>query len=226
MPDDPVTPPAGETPTDTPKATPPVALPPPIDEFDPVRAKALIDKLREKERQGDKDAKALRAAEARLAEIEAASLTEQERIAKEREDAIAERDALRARTRADAVKLAVFSAQAEVGLADADLALAALDHAAITFDDAGQPTNVAALLSDLLERKPLLKAAPAAPPRIPATDGGSGSGPAPDLTADELEAAALSDMTPERYAQFKKLAADGRGINVLEASKALLNKQG
>lgn len=226
MPDDPATPPAGETPQAPPTPPPP---PPPADsedEFDKDRAMHTIKALREKEKAGEQAAKALKAAEAKLAAIEAANLSESERIAKEREDAIAERDALRARTRADAVKLAVFSAQAEVGLADADLALAALDHGAITFDDEGQPTNVAALLSDLLERKPLLKATPAAPPRIPATDGGSGSGPAPDLTADELEAAALSDMTPERYAQFKKLAADGRGINVLEASKALLNKQG
>ncbi|MCR4338819.1 MAG: hypothetical protein NUW01_02915, partial [Gemmatimonadaceae bacterium] len=134
------------------------------DEFDAPRAKALIDKLRLAEKQGKTDAKALADATAKLAAIETAALSEQEKVAKERDDLKAGFTALEATNRENAVKLAVFSKQAEMGIADSDLALAMLDRSAIEYDDAGQPTNVGDLLTALLDAKPILKGTPAKPP--------------------------------------------------------------
>lgn len=101
------------------------------------------------------------------------------------------------------LKLAVYSRQTELGITDADLALAALDRKAIDYDDTGEPTNIEEQLKELLERKPILKGTPQSP-KPPDINGGAGANDTPPaLTAEELEAAKKAGMTPERYAQMK-----------------------
>lgn len=225
MPDDPK-PPEGETPPEPTPAPPTDPAPAGDEEFDKDRAMALIAKLREEAKDSKAAAKERDALAAKLKEREDADLSEQELVAKEREEAIAERDALRTRTREDAVKLAVFGVQQDKGLADAELALAALDRTKIEFDDQGQPTNVDVLIDDLLERKPLLKGTPP-PPRVPSSDGGGGTGggSAPDLTAEQLEAARATGMSPEDYARWDKQAKESGGsIRVEDAIAAMTTK--
>ena len=207
----------------TPPADPPPADPP-GDEYDPARAKALIDKLRLAEKQGKTDAKALADATAKLAEIETAALSEQEKVTQERDNLKARATALEATNRENAVKLAVFSKQAEMGIADSDLALAMLDRSAIEYDDAGQPTNVGDLLTALLDAKPILKGIPAKPP-TPKVNSGSGGGstPPPDLTAEELRMAEDSGSSPETYSIWKKVTA---GELTWQEGVAAANKQG
>lgn len=230
MPDDPTTPAAeGETPpaatsTATTTTAPPetvITTVPAGDEHDPARAKALIDKLREKEKAGDKAAKELAAAQAKLDAIEAEKLTEAERLQKERDEAVAARTALDSERREDRIRLAVYGQRDALGLASADLAIAALDRSQVQFDDQGQPTNVADLLTALIEREPILKGTPAKP-AIPSTDGGAGGGgSAPDLTADELEAARATGQSPERFAALKRVKGAGQAIKVTDAIAAL-----
>lgn len=210
------TPPAG---SETPPADPPADPPAPVagaDEFDKDRAMATIRTLREEVKQAKAAAKDAADLKDRLDAIEAEKLTEQERIQKERDEAMERNRALEATNRENAVKLAVFSAQQEKGLADADLALAALDRTKIEFGADGQPTNVGELLDDLLERKPLLKQGPPKPPPVPPTDGGGGTGggDAPALTADELDAAAALGVTPEQYAANKAAMKGGTTVSV------------
>lgn len=227
---DPITPPAGgETPPADPPApaTPPAdppADPPKGDEHDPARAKALIDKLREKEKEGDKAAKALKDAQARLDAIEAEKLTEAEKVQKERDDAIAKAQAAETTLREQAIKLAVYGQRDALGLASADLAIAALDRSKVEFDAEGQPSNIEALLTALIEREPILKGTPAKP-AIPATDGGAGGGgKAPELTADELEAARLTGMTPERFSVVKAAMKGAKSAPVADVIAALSTK--
>jgi hypothetical protein len=101
------------------------------------------------------------------------------------------------------LKLAVYSRQNDLGIADADLAIAALDRAKVEWDDNGEPSNLDDVLNDLLERKPLLKgkAAVKKPGGTDARDGAS-AGPKPALSAEELAMARSTGMTPEEYAKW------------------------
>lgn len=222
MPNDPATtPPASPeaeppapTPPPTPPAEPPVTPPaaPPADAptgsdgtpFDPERAQRTIQELRQKEREGVKAAKERDELAARLQKLEDEKLTEEQKVARERDELLEQQETWKREKRDSTLKLAVYGKQTEMGIADADLAIAALDHSQVEWSDDGQPSNVEALLNDLLERKPLLKGQPAprTPPRSDGTQG-SGSQPPPDLTAEEAEFARSQGITPERYARLK-----------------------
>ena len=71
---------------------------------------------------------------------------------------------------------------------------------------------------ELLDAKPILKgqAVPAKPPGLNAGDG-NGTQPAPNLTADELQAAASLGMTPESYHAFK----GAKTLEELNAARSL-----
>lgn len=201
MPDEPTTS-EGETPEETTPATEPERKEPAEEEFDRERAMATITKLREKEKAGDKAAKERDALQAKLDAIEKEKLSESERVVKERDDA------LQAGTRKDAelqdlrLKLAVHERAGELGIADAELALAALDRSELEYGEDGRPTNLDAALTALLERKPILKGQPSTP-KVPSTDAGKGGGKPPSLTADELAMAKRLGMSPEAYAKFR-----------------------
>lgn len=218
---DPQDPPAPE-PDPAPPAPPPAD--PPADDL-PEGAKALIAKLREKEREGEKAAKALADAQAKLAEFEREKMTELERAKVEAEEARRAAEALAAQRREDALKLAVYQQRDALSIASPDLALAALDRGAIEFDADGQPVNVVEQLTALLEREPILKGTPAPKPPPP-SDGGRRDTAAPELTADELETARTTGIDPETYAQVKRLQGDRPSIPVMDLIRARFGKQG
>lgn len=189
---------------------PPNPPAPPSDEgepFDEERAMATIRNLREVEKQAKKDAKRLADLEAKLKGIEDADKTELEK-AQAKVAELEQASQTAASERRDLVLRAAVNERAvALGIASPRLALAALDRDAVTFDDAGQPTNLDEALTALLEREPVLKGAPQ-PPTSVSLNAGSGSGGQrpPDLTAEELQAASALGMTPERYAAYRNVA--------------------
>lgn len=213
--------PADPTIADQGAATP---VPPPVvpddDPYDKPRAMELIAKLR----QEVKDAKAASheaaALKAKLDELETASLSEQERIVKERDDLLAEKAKWAQDQQDTNLRLAVYSKQTELGIADADIALALLDKNAIVWEN-GQPTNITDTLTALLEAKPLLKGVTAPPvPQAPNLNAGGGNAPgrAPSLTADELEFATKMGLTPAEYDAYK--ATSQNGMLTLDQARA------
>lgn len=205
------TPPPAETATTTTTTT---------EEFDKDRAMALIAKLREEAKEAKAKAKDADEMKARLDAIEAEKLSDAERLQKERDDALERAKALDATARENAIKLAVYGQRDALGLSSADLAIAALDRSKVEFDEQGQPTNVTDLLTALIEREPVLKGTPAKVV-VPSTDGAAGGTKAPDLTADELEAARTTGMDPEKFAAIKRLKGEGTTVRVSDAIEAL-----
>jgi len=209
--------------TTTPTPAPPA---PPVEEdFDKDRAMALIHKLRDEVKDANARAAEGAQAAAKLAEIEREKMTELERAQAEAAEAREAAAVLAQQRRDDALRLAVYAQRDTLGIASPDLAIAALDRTRVEFDDVGQPTNVQTLLEDLLEREPVLKGT-APRPTIPPTDGGRRENATPDLTADELDAARTTGMTPERYAAVKKAMAGRKAVSVAELIAAGLGKQG
>lgn len=190
---------------DPPKPDPPdPTLGPDGKPWDPERAGRTIAELRQAEKDGKAAQKKAAELEARLEALEDEKLSAQDKVAKERDTLKAQAEQWQTERRTLNLKLAVHSLAPELGVADADLALAALDRTKIDYGDDGEPTNVKETLADLLERKPILKGTPAkaTAPQIDA-NGGSQGGTPPNLTADELAAAQAMGMTAERYAAFK-----------------------
>ena len=204
----PATPPA-TPPADPPAPTPaaPVATTPvPDGPYDEERALRLIAQLRAEVKEDKADKRRAAELETELQTIRDAQLSEEQRTAQERDRLLAEQQTWQREKRDTTLKLAVYGQQTALGIADADLAIAALDHSQVEWSDDGQPTNLEGLLTDLLERKPLLKGAPVKP-APPTSDGGKGSGsqPPPALTAEEAEFATANGIPLERYAQMKQV---------------------
>ena len=185
---------------------------------------ALIVKLREEVKTEKAKGREVPELKRRLQELEDAQLSEQERIAKERDDLLAERKELLESQQETNLKLAVYGRQQALGIVDADLAIAALDRAAIEWQD-GQPTNIADVLVSLLESKPILKGVPqAAHAANINAGGGQTSAPAPALTAAELEAARLMNLTAEDYAATKGITSL-KDFQALERARLAANPQ-
>lgn len=98
----------------------------------------------------------LKAAKARLDELEAASATELEKAQKR--TAELERQAADASARAQDALLrsAVVAEAARKNVVDPDAAFALIDRASLEFDDDGSPTNIADAMDSLLKAKPYL----------------------------------------------------------------------
>lgn len=205
----------------------PIAKPEPVDEwadFDAERAKRTIMNLREVEKQAKATAKEKKQLEERLAELENAALSEQEKQAKR----LAELEATHAEWQAERQDLILrtqfLMLAPSLGVSDPELALAVLDRAALEYDDDGNPTNLAEITLSLLEAKPILRGVPTASAPTPRIDTGAGrqAAPAPSLTAEELEAANELGMTPERYAAMKtvRTVADYQKLRQAETATA------
>lgn len=193
-------------PVDEPVVEEPVEVPEPEvvepEEFDKDRAMALINKLRPFEKQAEAATKKAADLEARLKELEDRDKSEEEK----RAERLA---ALESQTAADQIELqtlrlktAVYAVAPTVGVADADLALAALDRSLVEYDTQGVPTNITDVLTQLVEQKPILKGQAVSVVNINA-GGGAQNGQRPNLTADELEMARRQGLTAEEYAAFK-----------------------
>src|SRR3990167_389758 len=171
------------------------------DDFDKERALATIRKLREAEKEGKKALKQLTDAQAKLKELEDAKLSEEEKKERRLEELEAERATWEQERQDTRLRLAVYARSAELGVADADLALAALDRSKVEYGKDGEPSNVADVLLELLEAKPILKATKGAYARAGLNAGeGARPGPAPQLNAAQLDAARAAGMEPEEYA--------------------------
>lgn len=180
-------------------------------DFDAERAKSTITKLRgvEKEYKSFKremtekfDAQAKQIEDLRKAALSDEE-KEKERIADLERRANEATPQLRDLT----LENTVLKVAGEVGIADGELALGALDKSAVKWEE-GKPTNVKELLEDLLERKPILGAQTGEfgkkGPRGSA-DGGAGNNgkTPPKLTEEELAMAQQSGMDPEQFAALK-----------------------
>ena len=181
---------------------------------------ATIRKQREEAKQLRAKAKEADELRAKIQAIEDAEKTDlelaQTKIAK-LEAAQADAAAARQET---LLKLAVYSKAPELGVIDADIALALLDRNAIEYDDKGEPSNLDEQLAALLEAKPILKGkATTKPPKIDAGDG-TGKTPPPPLTAAELEMAQKLGMTPERYNAMKSVESFDAYDNMRKSESA------
>jgi hypothetical protein len=192
------------------------------EEWKPERAKATILKLRgvEKEYKAFK-----RDVTGKLEKLEKDNETLKQAAMSEEEREAArvkklEEDSSRATPRIQDLTLenAVLKVAGEVGIADGELAMGALDKSAVTWED-GKPTNVKELLTELLERKPILAGNQSGDftKRGPkgSSDGGSGNGGKnpPKLTEEEAAMARRFGMDPEAFDAMR----DGATLEQWEA---------
>lgn len=169
------------------------------DDWEPERAKATITTLRQREKDLDKQAKALAKelaeTKARLQALEDEKLTEdqkrqksfeqaQERLAAfEREQAEWQRERQEILTRQAVERAALRDVTDSKGaiirpaFIDPSDAYALLDLAALEYDDDGRPVNVDTLLADLAKAKPHLLKASATTQSNGAVAAGSPSNP-------------------------------------------------
>jgi hypothetical protein len=112
-------------------------------------------------------------AETELQKIKDAQLSETERAKKEAADAQAKAQKLEADLKAQSVRAEIAVLGSGLKIVDADAAYRLIDQAAIQFDDTGRPSNVKALLDQLVKDKPYLieKASPSTPPNNPSREG-------------------------------------------------------
>lgn len=166
----------------TPPAAPAAPANPPApdagegeEEFDKERALTTIRKLREIEKAAKQKEKDLAALQAELKKRKDAELSEQERQAarlKELEEQVAQAANLQAAHKAERTRYEVMLAAGKMRV-DPELAGRLIDPAAVEYDTAGKPSNVEALIKDLVKRWPHLQSS-AAPANVNAADRGAG----------------------------------------------------
>jgi hypothetical protein len=181
---EPGTPPAGNPPSDPPKGQEPKV-------FDEDYVKNLRD-----ESAGYR--KRAREAEGELQKLKDAQLSETERAKKEAADALAKAQRLESDLKAQSVRAEIAVLGSGLKIVDADAAYRLIDQAAIQFDDTGRPSNVKALLDQLVKDKPYLieKAGVTTPPNNPGRQGTT-------LTKEML-----SKMTAEQIAKLDQKEVD------------------
>lgn len=134
-----------------------------------------------------------------------AALSDSEKVVAERDAAakrVTELEAENQRLQADAE---ARDLGAKLGLADYRDALALIPADQIERGKDGKPTNLEALFRALLAEKPYLAKTGTPPPPSTGASAGTSGGPAPRLTADELDAAKRTGTSPERYAAMKNV---------------------
>jgi hypothetical protein len=229
---DPVTDPAKvENPpvTDPPKLDPPTDPPKdPSDplNWDPERAKATIEAQRASEKEKDAEIKRLKKIETDLQAIKDAEKTELEREREAREKLENENPKLIQELQ-DA-RLQVALADPTLGIADPEIAATLLKQRGLTFSKNGSPENLTEAVTALLEAKPLLKKGEAEPPKpnVPNIDAGAGqgNGPAPNLNAEELDAAKELGQDPILFAELKRARQANGGMMTYEQYKAAVER--
>lgn len=117
------------------------------------KAEKRLAEIKALRSQRDELRTALEAKEAEVAKIEEAAAASK--------DATEKVTALEAALRASRVEAAVIRAAQTRKLADPDLVLRLLDQSAVSYDEAGAPSNFDAVLDDLVAKHPILVATPA-----------------------------------------------------------------
>lgn len=188
----------GETPPSTPPATPPATPPgsetPPAaptwkngEAYDPAQADQALTSARAEANKLKRD---LAAAEAKVKASEEEKLSESEKLANRVKQLEAEAATAAQTVRAQRVQLVVERTARELEFVSEEAAHRFLDAERVEFDtDTGQPTNVKALLTEVLKSHPYLKgtAATDKPKQIPETPSGSPPGLTPEAAASALE---------------------------------------
>jgi hypothetical protein len=163
----------GTPPPAAPPATPPPAEPPaPSATFTQAQLDAIVGDRLARERAKFEGFDDLKAKAAKLDEIEAASLSETERLSRELEAERASRTAAEQRATDALRRSSVVSAAQRAGAIDPDAVLALLPEGSVTVKDDGSVTGVDEAVSALLAAKPYLVGKPPTP-----TPGGADGGP-------------------------------------------------
>lgn len=167
--------------------------------FDKDRAMSTIHKQREEAKALKAELKEAKEKASKLDEIEAEKLSDQEK-AEKRADA-AEAKAAEADKKLRRANLIAELSKPEHGIVNAQAAAKLLDG--VEYSDDGEPSNIADILPGFLTENAFLKGSVKTTPGEINPGGGQTDGKAPDLTADELDAAGRIGMTPAEYAGFK-----------------------
>jgi hypothetical protein len=168
--------------------------------WDKDRAARTIAAQRESEAKLKAELALAKADQAKLADIEAAKLSAEER-------AVAEAAAAKetAASAVDQLRRGYLLAElAKAPVVDAETAAALISG--VEYGEDGKPTNLDTRLEVLLAEKAFLKAdaARVVAPNIN-SGGGSGDGPPPTLTVEEARAAQDAGMDPAHYAALKTI---------------------
>jgi len=150
------------------------------------------------------DYEQLKAQAAEGAELKRSQLTEMERVTKDLATEQATTARLQGSIADTMISTEVRVRAAAMGIIDPDMALLAIDRAAVVYDSAdGKVKGVDEALASLVVAKPYLKGS--VPTAIPNLNGGPGkAGPTPvQLTDSEKAVAARMGMTEESYALSK-----------------------
>jgi len=138
----------------------------------------------------------LKAAKARLDELETANATELEKAQKRAADLERQASDATARAQEALLRSSVVAEAARKNVIDPDAAVALLDRSAIEFDADGNPTNIADAMDSLLKAKPYLTGGSRAGSADLGARGGDGKG--------QLSRDALKNMTPEQIVKARK----------------------
>lgn len=194
------TPPPPTPPQPTPPAPEPPAPEPPTpdgDEHDPVRARALIEKLRNEIRELKPQAQAGKTAQQRLQELEDAQKTDLERAQARATALEAQLATAQAAHREALIRTAIEREAHAQGAVKADVVYRLVNRDAVQVTDAGEVAGADKAVKALLDAEPYLKATTEARPGVPATPRANGNPAADKITENRQKLQATG-----AYARF------------------------
>lgn len=168
---------------------------------------ALQRELAETRRRSAEYRRKLREKEEQEAQAQREAMTELDRLKADNEALTAEVARLSAERKQEKVDRQVFGLAPSLNLVDPEVVARLIDRSEVEFDDdSGNPTNVEALVKEVIRTKPyLVQGNRTSPPQNIGGTSGAQAGPAPKLTADELKAAEEAGIDPNRYAALKNV---------------------
>lgn len=186
----------GNQPPGAPPAAPPPSTPPTEDPktFDA----EYVSKLRNEA--ADNRTK-LKAAQDELKKLQDAQLSDQEKAVKRATEAEARAQAAEAKVKERTVRADVKLAAAKLNVVDPDAAYKLLDLDQITFNEAGDPTNIDKLIGQLVKDKPYLVGANGSHSSANPQTGHGGS-----LTVEDIRKMS-SDEINRRWDEIQKVLA-------------------
>jgi hypothetical protein len=136
---------------------------------------AIIAERLQRERTKYADYEDLKKARAELDQIKAGQMSEAEKLKKAADEATQRAQAAEARLKETVTHMEIERQARKLHIVDEDAAYRLLDASKIEFDANGTPTNVEALLKDLVKAKPYLVQAASSSPTNPARTGAGAS---------------------------------------------------
>lgn len=203
--DPPADPPADPPKNDPPPADPPVDPPKMVDQAEVDR---IVQQRLERQRAqfgGTPDE--IKERLKKLDDLEAASLSEKERLEKERDDFKAEAQTATERAQTALIRAAVIAQASKAGAVDPDAVVALLDKSSLTVGDDGQVEGVEDAVTALLEEKTYLVGTNSTPNPGPGGGGPRNTPPAGNLDSQLSEAQKAGDWPKVRALNAQKAAA-------------------